>query len=140
MPFFEYSKRVFIFVSGQCDTLTNDSSKMQTSKGNMPYVSGSVLNRSEQLSFSVATSHYIGFYNLFFPSLILSRVIQNVVNMKTYVQTCRLTGLQKNDTVHRPKCKSSSQVIRGVSESAYVRLKVIDFVLNFQSFFLLKRG
>ena len=34
---------------------------------NRPYACGSVLNRSEQLLFSVTPNHYIGLYNLFLP-------------------------------------------------------------------------
>ena len=43
----------------------------------MPYVCGSVLNRSEQLFFSLTPDHDIGFLIQFFPSVILSTVIQN---------------------------------------------------------------
>ena len=60
---------------------------MKTSKGNKPYVSGSVLNRSSQPSFSVAPSHYIGYFGTAYPVLInrvqnKSRGIQQIKSIE----------------------------------------------------------
>jgi hypothetical protein len=91
-------------------------------------------------SFTLQVTPAIGFLIQFFPSLIYRGYSKTKVSMKAYMQTCRLTGLQKNDKACESERKSSSQVIRGVSESAYVILKVIGFEGNFQSFFLSKEG
>ena len=49
---------------------------------NMPYVSGSGLNRSEQLSFSVTSGHYIGFFHSFSHPDFMT-VIQNRGNQQS---------------------------------------------------------
>jgi hypothetical protein len=95
---------------------------MQIQKTKRLYVCGLVLNRSEQLLFSVTPSHYIEFLSRLFGSIhfYMNQKI-SVVSKKVFAQN--IDGypvLADEDKVQRSRCKTVVNDLKG-SETVFLK-------------------